>query len=150
MAITEHRRIGFDAGGLLLFLILMLPNFIWFAFPAPHDILRAESVTDALDATASVVQIMTVISLCLVMDRNQKRSIPKPFLYGIVLSCLLYFGGWIFYYRGTVSTPVLLDLSVAPCLALLLFAAARKNKIAFACAAVFMILHVLSTLINFI
>lgn len=33
---------GFDVGCLLLFLIIMIPNFIWFAAPAPNDVLRME------------------------------------------------------------------------------------------------------------
>ena len=37
---------SFEIWGLLLFLIVMIPNFIWFAIPAPNDILRAESVTE--------------------------------------------------------------------------------------------------------
>ena len=35
-------------------LIIMIPNFIWFAVPAPNDILRADSVTGAFDTLASV------------------------------------------------------------------------------------------------
>ena len=33
-------RFGFEPWGLLLFLVVMLPNLIWFAVPAPNDILR--------------------------------------------------------------------------------------------------------------
>ena len=38
-------KMGFDIWGLLLFIIIMIPNFIWFAVPAPNDILRADSIT---------------------------------------------------------------------------------------------------------
>ena len=50
-------RFGFDPWGLLLFLLVMLPNFIWFAVPAPNDILRADSVTPVVDAIGSVFQV---------------------------------------------------------------------------------------------
>ena len=33
-------KLAFDPGGLLLFLQMMLPNFVWFNLPAPDDILR--------------------------------------------------------------------------------------------------------------
>lgn len=46
-------KLGFDVGGLVLFLALMLPNFLWFAIPAPNDVLRAESATPVIDAIAS-------------------------------------------------------------------------------------------------
>ncbi len=47
-------RLRFDIWGLLLFLIIMAPNFIWFAVPAPNDVLRTDSVTETLDTAASV------------------------------------------------------------------------------------------------
>ena len=46
---NSRYRFGFDFWGLLLFLLVMAPSFIWFAVPAPNDILRAESVTPVVD-----------------------------------------------------------------------------------------------------
>ncbi len=46
----KQYRFGFDPWGLLLFLLVMLPNFIWFAVPAPDDILRVDSATPVVDA----------------------------------------------------------------------------------------------------
>lgn len=47
-------RVGFDFRGLILFLIIMIPNFIWFIVPAPNDILRNDSLTPHIDMIASV------------------------------------------------------------------------------------------------
>ena len=33
-------KFGFEINGLVLFLVIMVPNFIWFFVPAPNDILR--------------------------------------------------------------------------------------------------------------
>lgn len=46
MNIKKNFKLGFDIGGLLLFGVIMIPNFIWFIVPAPNDILRTESVTN--------------------------------------------------------------------------------------------------------
>lgn len=35
-------KIGFDIWGLIIFIIIMIPNFIWYAVPVPNDILRGE------------------------------------------------------------------------------------------------------------
>ena len=35
-------RFGFEVWGLVLFLVIMLPNFIWFIVPAPDDIQDAD------------------------------------------------------------------------------------------------------------
>ena len=45
-------KIGFDIWGLIIFIIIMIPNFIWFAVPAPNDILREESITKTVDVFA--------------------------------------------------------------------------------------------------
>jgi len=42
-------KISFDIWALLLFLIIMIPNFIWLAIPAPNDILRTDSITKTID-----------------------------------------------------------------------------------------------------
>ena len=50
-------KIGFDIWGLITFIIIMIPNFIWFAVSAPNDILRGESITktvDVIDLLSSV------------------------------------------------------------------------------------------------
>ena len=40
-------KMGFDIWGLITFIIIiMIPNFIWFAVPAANDILRGESQND--------------------------------------------------------------------------------------------------------
>ena len=38
-------KMGFDIWALVLFVVIMIPNIIWFAIPAPNDILRTESIT---------------------------------------------------------------------------------------------------------
>ena len=60
--VLKEYKFGFNIYGLLLFLIIMIPNFIWFAVPAPNDVLRTESVTEVIDTIASVCQVLMVIS----------------------------------------------------------------------------------------
>ena len=60
--VLKEFKFGFNIYGLLLFLIIMIPNFIWFAVPAPNDVLRTESVTEVIDTIASVCQVLMVIS----------------------------------------------------------------------------------------
>lgn len=38
-------RLGFDLWGLILFLITMLPTFVWLAAPEEGDVLSVESAT---------------------------------------------------------------------------------------------------------
>lgn len=59
----KRYKLSFEICGLLLFLIVMIPNFIWFAIPAPNDILRTKSITETVDTVASVCQILMIVSI---------------------------------------------------------------------------------------
>lgn len=143
-------KMGFSVWGLLLFLVIMLPNFYWFAVPAPNDILRAESVTPTLDMIASVAQVLMVIALCIFMNQNSKRIGVSPLVIAAVICCLFYFAGWIFYYQGVTNAVVVLDLCIAPCLAFLFFSLDRKNAFAVIPILVFAVCHFLYGVVNFI
>lgn len=62
MELLRKYKLGFDIWGLLLFLIIMIPNFIWFVMPTPNDILRGESVTNNFDMIASVCHLIYAIA----------------------------------------------------------------------------------------
>lgn len=106
-------RIGFDSGGLLLFLVVMLPNFIWFAIPSPNDILRRESVTVTLDTAASVFQVLMAASLIFVIHPGRK-PLRLAGLLGVIGCAVLYYSGWILYYLGWAGWFVILLLTVPP------------------------------------
>ncbi len=143
-------RIGFDVWGLILFFIIMLPNFVWFAVPAIHDVLRNPSVTPRMDTVASVFQVVMIASLCVIINRNQKKPMEKGFRIAIGISVILYGIGWCLYYAGRTGPVIILDLCITPCLAWILFSLSRKNAVALLSASIFMFCHVLSAILNFI
>lgn len=140
----------FDVYGLLLFLIIMIPNFIWFAIPAPNDVLRTDSVTGILDTVASVCQVLMVAALCICRNKESKKLCVTPYIIVVVCCCLLYFASWIVYYIGVVNGIVILGLTIPPCLAFWFFAIDRKNGIAMIPISVFTICHLLYGIVNFI
>ncbi len=66
-------ELGFDIWGLVLLLLVMLPNIIWFFIPAPNDVLRRESVTPIVDIIESVFQILTIACLCFVIKKERPQ-----------------------------------------------------------------------------
>ena len=143
-------KIGFDIWGLLLFLIIMIPNFIWFAVPTSNDILRNESLTPMIDMIASIFQVIMVISLCIIKNKQCQKSMEKTWFKWIVIAIIIYFVGWILYYIGIVNSVIILDLCIAPCVAFIILSIDRKNIIALIASIIFMICHVLYGIINFI
>ena len=112
-------KIGFDIWGLITFIIIMIPNFIWFAAPAPNDILRGESITKTVDVIASICQVLMVMSLCIFINQDRKKISITRFIMATIICCLLYFLCWIFYYVGVTNAIVILCLTIFPCLAFL-------------------------------
>jgi len=147
---TTNYKFGFDIWGLILFLLIMLPNFVWFAVPARNDILRNPSLTPLLDLAASVFQVIMVSALCMIVNKSRQKPVGKTVLFAIIFSIVLYYIGWCLYYSGIVNPAVILILCAAPCLAFILFSASRKNFAALASAIIFSVCHVLFGIVNFI
>ena len=133
-----------------LFLLMMLPNFLWFAFSAPNDLLRISSVTPITDAIGSFLQISLIASLSCLARKDSK---PLRFSAGIIatLICVIaYFVGWVLYYNAIVYAWVILMLTLPPCLAFLFYAIDRKNWIATILGIGFTVCHLIFALVNFI
>ncbi|MGM9942412.1 MAG: hypothetical protein ACI32N_10570 [Bulleidia sp.] len=143
-------RPGFEIWGLILFLVIMIPNFIWFAVEAPHDILRGESVTETTDTIASVCQVLMIMALCLIRNRECGKIRLSRCLIAAGVSCLLYDLYWGFYYLGMTNAAVILGLTVFPCLSFLFFAMDRKNMIAVIPLSIFTVCHLIYAVVNFL
>ena len=71
-------RIGFDIFGLLLFLLIMIPKFIWFAVPAPNDVLRVESFTPIIEGIGSASQVVFIATICILKRKGVDNDVtPK-------------------------------------------------------------------------
>lgn len=140
----------FDIWSFLLFFLIMIPNFIWFAVPAPNDVLRAASRTQALDAVASFCQVLMILALCILQNRACTKISLSPFVIAVIVCCLLYFISWIVYYIGIVNAVIVLGLTLPPCLAFAFWAIERKNQIAMIPISIFTICHLIYAVVNFI
>ncbi|NMD38493.1 MAG: hypothetical protein GYA87_07435 [Christensenellaceae bacterium] len=143
-------KFGFDIWALLLFLIIMVPNFIWLAIPAPKDILRVDSTTKTIDTITAVFQFVMIASLCFIKNSKCKKISINPLIVSAIFCCVLYYLSWLAYYNGFVGTIIILGLTVPPCLAFLLYAMDRKNIIAIISVLFFTVGHLIYAVVNFI
>ena len=147
---TNKYKISFDIWALLLFLIIKAPNFIWYAFPAPNDILRADSVTQTVDSITSVLQVLMIIAMCMLKNTESKKLSATPLIIGSGLCCLLYYISWLAYYNGFVGAFVILGLTLPSSIAFLLYAIDRKNQFAVILSILFTVGHTIYAVANFI
>lgn len=140
----DMKNIKFNIFGLLLFILVMIPNFIWYMIKAPNDVLRAESITPKMDLIASLFQVIMVICLCFSDNKNNRFGIFS------IISIISYFMCWTLYYFGMVNNIVIIGLCLLPCLSFLTYEIKIKNWIAIIPTMIFTILHLLYGVINFI
>lgn len=150
MRVLDKYRFGFDVWGLVLFFIIMIPNFIWFAVPAENDVLRTESITPVIDMIASIAQVTMIITLCIIKRSDNDKPGKRSLLLIIVLLVVLYGLGWIAYYMGNIGLLIILDLCIAPSLAFIVFAIYRRNYPPLILAMIFTVCHVIFGVVNFI
>lgn len=148
--VLKRYRLGFDIWGLVLFLLVMLPNCIWFALPAGNDVLKAASRTPGIDLVASVCQALTIGCLCCVVKKVRKPLRLSPLVIATMGCVVVYYAGWVMYYLGVRGNGVVLLLAMAPCAALILFATDRENVPAMLSGIGFAICHLFFCIANFI
>ncbi len=68
----------------------MIPNFIWFAVPAPNDVLRAEPVTEVIDIIASACQVLMVIALCVFVNIKSHKFHITSLIIFVIIGHLIY------------------------------------------------------------
>ena len=143
-------RLGFDIFGLLLFILVMIPNFIWFAVPAPNDVLRAESITPIIDGIGSVSQVVFIAAICILIRKDvDKIRLSKLIILSLAM-VITYFVGWILYYSGIVNPIVIELLTIPPCMAFIIYTIDRKNIVATIPAIIFTVCHVIYGVFNYI
>ena len=146
----KNYKLGFDIWGLLLFLVIMIPNFIWFAVPAPNDVLRGDSVTPIIDAIGSFCQVAFIAAICILKRKNVEAVKLSKLVISALSLVAIYYLGWILYYLGMVNPIVIMLLTLPPCLSFIVYTIDRKNMIATIPTVIFTICHIIYGVANFI
>lgn len=140
----------FDIWALLLFLLIMVPNIVWFAVPAQNEVLRIESVTPIVDVLSSIFQVLLIAALVLIGRKGlNKVRIKQPWSIATIALAVLYYAAWALYYSGCVSIVVIISICLLPCLAFLSYSINRKNFPAFIFGLIFTILHSIFAVANY-
>lgn len=139
-------RFGFEPWAAVLFLLIMLPNVIWFALPEnPQDVLRAQDVMPAADTASSIARVLMTACLCFLKSTQARPPRLRPLTIACALCVLAYYVMWALYFGGVTAAAVVWGLCVFPCAAFVLFSIDRRNFPALAFALIFTVCHALCT-----
>lgn len=144
-------KFGIDTWAIWIIAVIMLPNIIWALSDLPNDILKRETLTPVLDNIMTISQVMMILALCFIRNKETQNRPIKSSLPAIsVAICMLYYSAWIFYFCGSADDFILTALCVVPCVALILYCIFRKNAPALLFTALFSVFHILRTVLNFL
>lgn len=144
-------KFGIDVWAIWLIAVIMLPNIIWALSSLPNDILKRETLTPVLDNIMTIAQVLMILALCLIRNKDTQNRPIKSSLPAIsVAMCMIYYSAWIFYFCGSAGGFILTALCTVPCIALILYCLFRKNAPALLFTALFSIFHIMRTVLNFL
>ncbi len=146
----DRYKFCFSPAGVVIFLIVMLPTFLWLVFPAPNDVLREASATPVVDGIGGVFQAAMIVMLICLKNKDASRIRLSKWMLSCITCIGLYFSCWACYYAGTTNVLVLLGMTIPPCLGFFYYELDRKNYIAMMPTIGFAICHLIYCICNFI
>ena len=147
----KQYKIGFSVKGLISFVAVMLPNIIWMVAPPANDILAGNSAENPFfDAVLNICRWLTVFALAFVINKNEKESKYSKFFIAAVVCLSVYYISWILYYCGSANPWLFVaGLAAAPSLYFIFVALWLKNYPAILPSAIFAVIHVTVTFLNY-
>lgn len=94
-----HMQFQFSILGVIIFLLPMVINFIYFRFPPVNQVREKEKVNVVLEGVEQVSRILYAIVLCILVS-NQKVDFKSPWLYIGMVFLVLYYVVWLRYFIG--------------------------------------------------
>lgn len=98
-------KISFSLGALIIIMLIMIPNIIYFIMP-PTDI--PESLGSRIKLIESIENISRIFSfiLLLFLSKNQNPNLKSPWVLAMFIFLILYFILWgrYFYEGGSYAT----------------------------------------------
>lgn len=145
---------SFSLRGLIIFLLVLLPNVIFFAFPNATSQDALEDKNAAISFAQNFFQLALLFMLVIVKS-SKKNSIRDTKIIIAVVFLFLYYLLWLRYFLGGMdysiisgSIPVSLAMAVFPAIYFILAELWLENKIGAVVALGFGIAHAVNTYLN--
>jgi hypothetical protein len=139
---------GFSWKGLIVFLLPMIPNLFYFLIPASDAAGNNANSHLFLDILEHGSQALFIFLLIFVLSK-QTSEILSPYSIGMVIMLICYYVLWIFCFTGNANLVILLGMAVLPLVYFGLAELWLHNYLAIIPTALFGILHVIITYMDF-
>lgn len=144
-------EIALSVPGLVLLLLLNLPDVIWILHPAENDVLISKPAFLPLDILAIIFVICFNALICIIANRSvEPFSFKSPYIIMIVFLMIGYYVLWGLYYNLVRGPALVFGMDLLPCLICGLFVIDRKNYAALPPLLLFTIGHLVASLANIV
>lgn len=141
-------KLRFSILGLLIFMLPMLINFVYFVLPPMNETTQTNNVNKYIELVEQVTRILYAIAICILVS-DKKINVKSPLLYIGLVFLILYYIVWIRYFVGGRDVTLLsksflgipMPLAIFPVLYYLCEAAVLHNYIAVILMIIFGIAH---------
>jgi hypothetical protein len=141
-------NIGFSWKGLVVFLLPMLPNVLFFILKDPNGRMAVTNNHLLLDIIEHGSQGIYAVLLIFLVSRKES-PILSGYMIFIVLFLLAYFGLWVAYFTIGANFTMLMLMAIIPVIYFIIAEIWLHNLPAVVFTAIFGIVHVIITYINY-
>lgn len=139
---------GFSWEGLVVFILVMVPNLFYFWLPKSSGAGRAASHHWLLDVIEHASQAVFVL-LLVFFRRSQVSHVLSPYTLGMAVFLFVYYLLWILYFRGFRNLTVLLGMAASPVVYFILAEIWLYKGPAIVPTAIFGVTHIVITYIDY-
>lgn len=148
----KNYRIGFSIKGLLIMMLVMIPNIIWVFVPPANNPLAYNSTTYPIfDIIENGSQIVMFIVLILLVRKDKNGDGNAKIYLGLAslfLAC--YYVLWVMYFAGRIYPLALVGMALFPPLYYFFVALWIRNRIALIPCVIFGLTHIVITCSNYL
>lgn len=104
---------GFSWKGLIIFLLPMIPNIFYFLIPAldiSGNNANSHLILDVLEHGSQAIFFFLLIFVV----REQASEMRCPYIIGMAIMLIFYYGLWILYFTGNANSIIFLGMAVLP------------------------------------
>ncbi|WP_332238338.1 hypothetical protein [Sporolactobacillus sp. KGMB 08714] len=141
-------HLGFSFKGFMVFLLPMIPNIFYFLIPtsgASRSNINSHIVLDVLEHGSQALFFFMIIFVI----RKQIYKNICPYTVGMAIMLLFYYVFWIFCFTGESNIIILLAMAVLPVIYFILAEIWLNNYLSIIPTALFGIIHVIITYLDF-
>lgn len=145
-------KIGFSTKGFIAFLIPIIPNIIWAILPPVSTSLPSNDAHTPIVAALQVISQFLMIALMIVLVNTKRKNPPiNKWIGGFGFLCLIgYLLSWMIYYNFNITPILLIAMAVLPSIYFICICYVLQNNPALLAAVVFGIIHIATTVSNYL